>query len=368
MTRIILILLALTAVSFADDAADAQRSKDQVFIETLSRIENIDLNASPKLKAKLLAVLERNRGSETYVELTARFNLRELNDELFKLALTKPNDSAGVSAAKLLIKFDELPRFEKTIGGDDAKSAAAAVLVLGFTNDTKAYDLLEKIVTDDQRSKPIRTATVMAFGNGRAGEKRLLQIAKNGKLADDLHFAAGNVLLASSDPTIREEAAKHLKLPPSLSSKPLPPIAELAKRTGNAENGITVFKKVNCIQCHRAGDLGNDFGPALTEIGSKLPKEALYTAILDPSAGIEHNYEGTRMETDEGETVGIVISETKDELILRLAGGITQKHQKKDIVSREKLKSSLMPPGLQQAMSEQELIDLVEWLTQLKKK
>lgn len=367
MTRIILILLALTAVSFADDA-DEQRSKDQVFIETLSRIENIDLNAAPKLKTKLLGVLDRNRGSETYVELVARFNLRELNDELFKLALTKPNDSAGVSAAKLLLKFDELSRFEKTIAGDDAKSAAAALLVLGFTNDTKAYDLLEKIVTDDQRSKPIRTATVMAFGNGRAGEKRLLLIAKNGKLADDLHFAAGNVLLASSDATLREEAGKHLKLPPSLSSKPLPPISELAKRTGKADQGEAVFKKVNCIQCHRVGELGHDFGPALTEIGSKLPKEALYTAILDPSAGIEHNYEGTRMETDEGETVGIVISETAEELILRLAGGITQKHQKKGIVSREKLKSSLMPPGLQQAMSEEELVNLIEWLTQQKKK
>jgi len=367
MPRIILLfILALATTTFADDAE--QRSNDQIFIETLLRIENIDLIAAPKLKTKLLGVLERNRGSETYVELVARFNLRELNDELFALALARPNDSAGVSAAKLLIKFEELSRFEKTIGGDDGKSACGALLVLGFTNDTKAYDLLEKIVTDDQRSQPIRTATVMAFGNGRAGEKRLLQIAKNGKLADDLHFAAGNVLLASSDPTIREEAGKHLKLPPSLSSKPLPPIAELVKRIGKAERGEVVFKKVNCVQCHRVGDLGHDFGPTLTEIGSKLPKEALYTAILDPSAGIEHNFEGTRMETDEGETVGIVISETKDELLLRLAGGITQKHQKQDIRSREILKSSLMPSGLQQAMSEEELVDLAEWLTQQKKK
>ena len=369
----LIILLALTTITLADDDSDAQqRSKDQVFIETLSRIENINLEASPRLKERLLGVLERNRGSETFVELIARFNLRDQSEELFNQAIAKPNDSAGVAAARLLIKFDEITRFEKAITGDDAKAASAALTVLGFTNDAKAYALLEKVVTDDKAGSPLRTSATMAFGNGRAGEKRLLELAKAGKLPDDLHFAAGNVLLASSDAAIRDEAGNHLKLPPSLNSKPLPPIAELAKRSGDSSNGMKVFTKVNCIQCHRVtnGDinLGHDFGPALSEIGSKLPKDALYTAILDPSAGIEHNYEGTRLESYEGENVGIVISETKDELILRLAGGITQKYKVEDIVHREKIKGSLMPPGLQQAMSEQELVDLVEWLAALKKK
>jgi putative heme-binding domain-containing protein len=371
---ILAILFASLVV--ADDAvpqADEQRAKDQTFLEALARIESLDLNANPKLKTKLLAVLERNRGSETFVELSARFELRDQADELFKLALAKPNESAGVSAAKLLIKFGELPRFEKAIADnaqpDSAKAAQSAITALGFTNDTKAYALLEKIVTGEATSKPIRAAAVAAFGNGRAGEKKLLDLAKTGKLPDDLHFAAGNVLLASSDAAVRAEAARHLKLPPSLSSRPLPPIAELAKRGGDASKGINTFKKVNCVQCHRISpELGADFGPALSEIGSKLPKEGLYTAILDPSAGIEHNYEGTRIETDEGEAVGIVISETKDDLVLRMAGGITQKHLKSAIVGREKLKGSLMPSGLQQAMSEQELVDLVEWLSSLKKK
>jgi len=375
MFRLVIILLFLVATVAATDApSDEQRSKDQVFIETLSRLENIELEASPKIKARLTGVLDRNRGGETFVELVGRFNLREQSDELFKLALAKPNESAGVGAAKLLLKFEETARFEQSIHGADAKAAQAAMTVLGFTNDTRAYALLEKVVTDEKQSKPVRTSAVVAFGNGRAGEKRLLQLAKDGRLADDLHFAAGNVLLASSDESVRAEAGKHLKLPPSLNSKPLPPITELAKRIGSPAVGPTVFKKVNCVQCHRVAlggggnDLGADFGPALSEIGSKLPKEALYTAILDPSAGVEHNYEGTRLETDEGETVGIVISETKDELILRLAGGVTQKHAKSAIVYREKLKGSLMPPGLQQAMTEQDLVDLVEWLASLKKK
>ena len=40
-----------------------------------------------------------------------------------------------------------------------------------------------------------------------------------------------------------------------------------------------------CFACHKAGNIGIDYGPALTEIGSKLPKSELYLAIIDPNAG-----------------------------------------------------------------------------------
>ena len=374
----------------APATSDEQRAKDDLFIETLSRLEGVDINANEKLKTRLLAVLGRNKGTSAYVEMAARFNLRDLSDELVKLAVEKPADSAGVAAAKQLIKWDELARLKKVVetgalpGDNTAPSApdsppaiaaaSAALTALGYTSDAKAWPVIEAVIADGKRAKPVRAAAVAAMGLGRAGEKRLLQMAKDGKLSDDLHFAAGNVLLASTDPAIQAEAGKHLKLPPSVNSKPLPPIAQLAQRTGDASNGPRVFKKINCIQCHRVapagGDaFGADFGPALSEIGSKLPKDALYTAILDPSAGIEHNYEGTRIETDDGEDiVGIITSETADLLTLKLPGGVQRKYAKSSILSRDKIKSSLMPQGLQLAMTEQELVDLVEWLSGLKKK
>jgi putative heme-binding domain-containing protein len=370
-TLVSLIAFFLAAAALADLAADDdQRAKDNLFIETLSRLEDFDLNASPKIKAKLLDVLKRHQGSQSFVELVERFKLRDQADDLVKLAIDKPNDSAGVSAAKLLLKWNEAAKLEKVIDGDDAKAAGAVLTALGYTNDARAYPMLAKVVTDKARDKPLRTAAVAALGLGRAGEKQLLALAKDGKLADDLHFAAGQVLLNSSDEAIRLDAAKVLKLPPTLSAKPLPPVAELAKRSGTAANGPAVAKKVNCIQCHRFEqiDLGADFGPNLSDIGNKLPREGLYTAILDPSAGIEHSFEGVRLQTDEGEdVVGILVSETKDDLTLKVPGGVTRKYAKASIESRDKLKTSLMPPGLQQAMTEQELIDLVEWLTTLKK-
>ncbi len=62
-----------------------------------------------------------------------------------------------------------------------------------------------------------------------------------------------------------------------------------------------------------------------------------------------------------------MVSDTTDELIIKDAKAIPTHVKKSDILSRQKLKLSLMPAGLQQAMSTQDLVDLVEYLSSLKK-
>jgi putative heme-binding domain-containing protein len=111
-----------------------------------------------------------------------------------------------------------------------------------------------------------------------------------------------------------------------------------------------------------------DFAPALSEIGSKLPKEAIYDSIINPNASISMGFETTQLQTKDGTVaIGIVRSETNDELVLALPGGATNKFGKRDIVKREKLPTSMMPSGLNQALSQQDLVDLVEYLASLKK-
>ena len=65
--------------------------------------------------------------------------------------------------------------------------------------------------------------------------------------------------------------------------------------------------------------------------------------------------------------MGIVRSETNDELVLALPGGATNKFNKHEITKREKLPTSMMPSGLNQALSQRDLVDLVEYLASLKK-
>src|SRR5205823_5507055 len=150
----------------------------------------------------------------------------------------------------------------------------------------------------------------------------------------------------------------------------LPPVTELVKLKGDPVRGAEVFNReaVGCFKCHQVNGHGTDFGPNLSEIGTKLAKEALYEAILDPSAGIAFGYEAWQIELKNGdEAYGLISSETEDEITVKAVGGVTTHYKKSDVVNRTKQKLSIMPAGLQQNMSIQEIVDLVEYLATLKK-
>jgi putative heme-binding domain-containing protein len=79
-------------------------------------------------------------------------------------------------------------------------------------------------------------------------------------------------------------------------------------------------------------------------------------------------FETTQLEMNNGDVaMGIVRSETEDDLVLAMPGGIQNRYKKGEIKKREKLPISLMPTGLQAVMSTDELVDVVEYLASLKK-
>src|SRR5205814_4500905 len=140
-------------------------------------------------------------------------------------------------------------------------------------------------------------------------------------------------------------------------AQPLPPISELVRLKGDPVKGAAVFRRdttTACIKCDQINGEGIDFGPNLSEIGTKLGKDALYEAILDPSAGISFGFEAWQIALKDGnEAYGLIVSETADELTFKIAGGIVTRYPKGEIKSRAQQKLSIMPSGLQQTMSRQ---------------
>ncbi len=225
------------------------------------------------------------------------------------------------------------------------------------------------LVTDATRPLAVRSAAAAALGKSKAGEEYLLTLAKEKKVTADITFTVANVLLDSALPEVRGEAAKYLQLPAAGDARPLPPLGELVKMRGDPAHGKELFgDKATCTKCHIVGTQGRDVGPNLSEIGSKLSKDALLVAILDPNAGISHNYETFLVVTDDGKTVsGLLVSKTDDELVIKDAGAIVHTLKMADVDEFKKLTSSLMPADLQKLMSTQELVDVVEYLITLKK-
>jgi len=182
-------------------------------------------------------------------------------------------------------------------------------------------------------------------------------------------FAAATELNNARWTRLKSEAAQLLPLPSSSEARPLPPVSELAEMKGDVAKGAAVYRRdaAGCIKCHQVNAEGTDFGPNLSDIGTKLGKDALCESILDPSAGISFGYEAWRIVLKNGDdAIGLITSDTADEVALKTNGGIVTRYKKTEIASRTQQKTSLMPADLQQAMTTQELVDLVEYLTTLK--
>jgi putative heme-binding domain-containing protein len=152
------------------------------------------------------------------------------------------------------------------------------------------------------------------------------------------------------------------------SNNTIEPVEKLVKLSGDAASGNKVFIAY-CTSCHRVNNTGINFGPDLSEIGTKLSKEALYTAILKPSAGISFGYEGYIFKLKNGsQLTGYIASQTENEITIKMPGGQSQTYKKAGIVNKTDYGKSLMTEGLPQAMGQQKFVDLVEYLSTLKTK
>jgi len=336
--------------------------------ESLQRLKSVDVNTSPELESAIDSMLVANKGTPQFIELVRDFKVKGQGAALLEIAAKDPKATTSNEAVKLLLSENDAAQVVQAALG--TAQASGMIDLLGATGDKRAIAALVPLVTDANREADLRGQAVRALALSAPGAEALLALAREGKFPNDLKLAATGALHAVQIPTLKAEVARLFPAPNALGGRPLAPIAELVKIKGDLKRGKELAAKAetSCVTCHRIDNLGLDFGPALTEIGSKLGKEALFEAIIEPNAGVSMGFETTRLAMKDGNAgIGIVSSETNDELTLSMPQGITNKFKKADIAEREKLAMSMMPSGINQALTQQDLVDLVEYLLSLKK-
>jgi putative heme-binding domain-containing protein len=128
-----------------------------------------------------------------------------------------------------------------------------------------------------------------------------------------------------------------------------------------AEHGRTVFKLI-CATCHRLDREGVTVGPDLLDI-RKQPKENIVFHIVSPDAEIAPAFTTYACEIKDGRAlVGILASETPTSVTIRQPGGAEESILRADLKSLAALPGSLMPTGLDAAMTPQDLADLLAFL------
>ena len=117
----------------------------------------------------------------------------------------------------------------------------------------------------------------------------------------------------------------------------------------------------------RVGDEGGKIGPALDAIGSAQPLEFIIGTVLEPQREVKEGFETVRITTKKGEEqIGIIVAGNDSELILRDPAGAEHTVAQTDVAKREFI-GSLMPAGLTDNLSPEDLRDLFTYLSQLGK-
>lgn len=336
-------------------------SKDEIALTALNHFDASSAKKYPKVQAALRSALTSVAGKQQFVDLVRRYKLKDQNETLFKMALAYPDSSLGIESASVLLNSGGTALLKNAINNGDDKTAMAAIKVIGHTGTKESLTMMKSIIQDKEADLAVRKSAVDILGHGWSQSESLLEMIKAGKLPKELEPTAALALQANHRGDIRRKAQEYLGGVNS-GNTALPAVAQLEKRTGNIASGKQVFSRT-CFTCHQVGKEGSAFGPALTQIGSKLTKEALYKAILQPDEGISFGYEGHVFKLKDGsEVAGIIASETGEAVEISLPGGVKKKYNKTEIASRREMKNSMMPSGLHQAMTEQELVDVVEFL------
>lgn len=363
-------LFAAALMVFRLSGAEVDQQKINTAVDALTRLENVNLDEKPAVKAAVERLLDKTRGTPNFVRLVRHFKLTNVNPGLVEAAINSADTEAGVDAIRLVLAGKDLKTVQSVIQGTNVASAARAVQLLGNAKDKQTTPLLQRLVTDDHANSEVRRAAVRALAQTQEGAAAVIALARADSLPDSLKFLAASELNGARWPEVKAAAAQLLPLPAGQNATPLPPVSELVKMKGNAASGAEIFRReaTGCNKCHQVGGAGQDVGPALTEIGTKLAREALYESILDPNAGISFGYEAWQVELKSGdEAYGLKTSETPDEVAVKDVNGIVTRYKRSEILSMRQGRTSIMPTGLQLTMSTQELVDLVEYLVSLKK-
>jgi putative heme-binding domain-containing protein len=130
---------------------------------------------------------------------------------------------------------------------------------------------------------------------------------------------------------------------------------------GDAAAGKAIFTQ-RCASCHTLFKEGGQVGPDLTPY-ERRNLDFLLVSIVDPSAAIREEYTNFRVDTSDDQTfIGLIKERGADSVTIADATGQRTVIPKRDVRDERALTVSIMPEGLLDGLSEQQLRDLFAYL------
>jgi putative membrane-bound dehydrogenase-like protein len=256
---------------------------------------------------------------------------------------------------------DELPQLSVFLkpGTTEPLQRAAIERIARFGNPGAARLLLEGW---PQHGPALRARILGVVLSRKEWTNDFLAAIRAGAIQPgDVPPSTRQALQQHKDEAIRAEAAKLLTTTGSDRKAVLEKFAGVASLRGDALKGAEVFTNV-CSACHSYIGKGNAVGPDLKAFYNKSAQDFL-VAILDPNAAIEPRYSAYLVELRDGRSLlGVIASETATGFTLAQPGGAKEELLRAEIKSIRGLGQSLMPEGLEQSLTPQQIADVIAYL------
>jgi putative heme-binding domain-containing protein len=140
-------------------------------------------------------------------------------------------------------------------------------------------------------------------------------------------------------------------------------VESMGELSGTASNGEKIFVRAKCSQCHGSG---NALGPNLAGVTRRFSRDDLFQAIYEPNRDVPDRYRALKILNGDGEVfVGMKVYDSVDGVTLQTADGKVVRINREDIENKSISDVSLMPGGLLDGLSRQELADLHAYLRSL---
>ncbi len=207
---------------------------------------------------------------------------------------------------------------------------------------------------------PRREALALLTTNAKT-QLLLLQKMKSGVINPALMDSMSRWKFGrSKNPELKKLADELWGQPSADRQQVLEDYREALAMEADPVRGHAVFM-ANCFICHKVDGEGNEVGPDISDVRNKLP-EALLSDILDPNRMMEARWLAYSVVTVDDRTLaGLIASESAAGIELR-GPGLSETIARAEIESMASLEQSLMPVGLEGAISKQQMADLLAFL------
>jgi len=311
-------------------------------------------------------------------QLIGRWKLTQFSGNLKDMALspteTEPHRQTAITALAAIRDEPALQAVAQLTSPDQPRTIRLAATIALTAARLKPAAAAAVRLLSQELSAAETTRLIMAFVEQRGGPQALAAaLQKQTILGDNAKIALRAVSAAG-----RKENKLNAALvaagsvsakPAALTPEDMARFVSNVRQHGDPDAGETIFRRrdLNCLNCHAISGAGGKVGPDLASVGASAQIDYLTDALLLPNKAVKENFHTLVVATDEGKLLtGIKVGQTDTHLVLRNAEDREISIPLKSI-EEQAPGTSIMPGGLTEKLTREELVHLVRFLSELGK-